>query len=376
MADVFPHRLQSAYRSLRGRHPDRVSSQISRHVGLDAFSQLMRAEVDVVIVATPPGFRPLHLDAAVEARKHVLLDSPVATDAPGIRRVLLAGRRARSLGLAVGVGLAMRDDPRRRECIRRLRDGGIGDPVFARVARNGPAIRPLRREPRHTELEHQLRHSHAFPWLGGDTIVESQTQQLDLISWWAGAPPITCHGQGGRAAQVGGEGGAIFDHHAVEYSFENGVKLFTQCRQIDGGKRFVGESAHGTDGWCDLTHGTIYDRHGKIRWRAPLAADPAGTPRPGGTRVAAKHATPSARLLAAILRGESVDETGLGGEATLTAVMGRMATYSGKLVRREEALAAGDRLADTDSLRSLHDDPPLRPDESGRYEVAAPARFC
>lgn len=368
MADVFPHRLQSAYRSLRGRFPDQVSSHVSRHVGLDAFANLVRDEIDVVIVATPCGFRPLHLETAVNGGKHALLDAPIATDAPGIRRVLLAERRAQTLGLAVSVGLPMRDDPRRRECVMRLRDGAIGEPVFARVARTESGIRPLQRDPRHTELEHQLRHTHAFPWLGGDTIVELQTQQLDLINSWVGNPPVSCHGQGGRAVQSGGGRGAIFDHHAVEYTYENGVKLFTQCRHLDGGKRFTGESAHGTDGWCDLTHGTIYDRHGKVRWR-PVAA-------PDRANIAFAPATPAARLLDAIRRRAPLDETRLGCEATLTAVMGRMATYTGKLVRRGDALAGGQPLADTDSLRSLRDDPPIRPDESGRYEVAAPGRFC
>ena len=377
MADVFPHRLQSAYRSLRGRFPDQVSSHVSRHVGLDAYSNLVRDGIDLVIVATPSGFRPLHLDAAVDAGKHVFLDAPIATDAPGIRRVLLAGRRAQALGLAVSVGLPMRDEPRRRECVMRLRDGAIGEPVFARVARTEPAIRPLRRDPRHTELEHQLRHAHAFPWLGGDTIVELQTQQLDLINSWVGAPPITCHGQGGRAVELDGERGAIFDHHAVEYSYESGVKLFTQCRHLDGGKRFIGELAHGTDGWCDLTHGTIYDRHGKVRWRPAVAArKPANAVSSAGNTLPDAHATAAVRLLDAIRRREPLDETGLAGEATLTAVMGRMATYTGKLVRRGDALAGGQPLADTDSLRSLGDDPPIRPDESGRYEVAAPGRFC
>ncbi len=364
MADVFPSNLQTAYRSIKGKHPDKVDvSSETRFVGLRAFEQVMSADVDLVILATPPGFRPLHFEQAVRAGKHVFMEKPVAVDAPGVRRVLAAGKEAERTGLAVQVGLQRHHELRYRQCIERLHDGAIGEPIFARAYWNGAGIWTRPRRPAQTELEYQLNNWYYFNWLSGDHITEQHVHNLDVINWAMQGHPVEAQGQGGREVRRGANTGQIYDHHMVEFTYPGGTRLLSQCRHIAGCGTNVGEHLHGTRGYCDISAARIFDLQGNLIWESDAKES-------SGKGMQQEHD----HLITALRSGERPNEAQYAALSTMTAIMGRMATYSGKAIRWDKAFNSNLALADVDSLRDFSDTPPVRPDSSGGYEVAVPGK--
>jgi predicted dehydrogenase len=363
MADVFSDQLQRAYRTIKGSIPETDIGSEARFVGLEAYRALLNTDIDLVLLATPPGFRPLHFESAVNAGKHVFMEKPVATDSPGVRRVLASSVLASQKGLAVSVGLQRRYDPRYRECIARLQDGVLGEPIFARAYWNGAGVGVHPRSPVYSELEYQLRNWYYFNWLSGDHITEQHIHNLDVINWALKAHPIEAQGQGGREVRRGQDTGEIFDHHMVEYVYPGGVRLLSQCRHIPGCRNQVGEYVHGTKGWCDISAARIYDHTGGLMW---CSSNHNATSRSSGRQ--------QSELIQGLLTGSHPNETEYAAHSTLTAIMGRMATYSGKLVRWKDALNANMSLADVDSLQSLRDLAPTTPDELGNYPVPVPGK--
>ena len=360
LADVFENNLHTAYRGIKGKHPDKVDVQGRRFVGLDSYRHVMQSDVDLVILATPPGFRPLQFEAAIEAGKHVFMEKPLATDAPGIRRVLAAAETARASGLAVAVGLQRRHELRYQECIQRLQDGAIGEPVFARAYWNGNATAMRPRQPQQSELEYQLRNWCHFTWLGGDQISEQHIHNLDVINWLMDAHPTEAQGQGGRNSQDA-LSGQTFDHHMVEFTYARGAKLLSQCRQQRGCWNGVGEHVHGTKGSADIGNAKICDVQGNLVWQSDAAESK------GRGWQQQQH-----DLVTALRRGEAPNEADYGVQSTMTAILGRMATYSGKIVKWDDAISSSIRLADSDGLLCLDDEPPILPDDHGRYCVPIP----
>ncbi|HEX6960879.1 MAG TPA: Gfo/Idh/MocA family oxidoreductase, partial [Lacipirellula sp.] len=213
-------------------HESRVDVPSERQfVGFDGFQQVIDSGVDLVILATTPHFRPQHFEACVKAGKHIFCEKPVAVDAPGIRRFLAANEMAKEKNLMVAVGLQRRHDPRYVEAIERIRDGAIGDVLATRVYWNSGGLWVRPREPQQTEMEYQMRNWYYFTWLCGDHIVEQHIHNMDVSNWLKGAVPAACHGLGGRQVRTGKEFGQIFDHHAVEYTYPDGTKMFSQCRR-------------------------------------------------------------------------------------------------------------------------------------------------
>jgi predicted dehydrogenase len=275
MADAFPDRLQQSLNALSrmesktnsGTIGDRIDVPKERQfVGLQAYKQAIDA-ADVVLLCGPPGFRPDHFEYVVERGKNVFMEKPVATDAPGIRRILAAGKVAEEKGLKVGVGLQRHHEPKYLQTIGRLRDGAIGDLRMLRCYWNGGTIKiPVTHEGL-TELEYQVRNWYFFHWLSGDHIVEQHVHNLDVCNWIMGATPISAVGMGGRQMRVGKDYGDIFDHHAVEYTYPGGLKMFSFCRQIPGCEPHVGEYAVGSRGEADVSKGQI--TAGSDQWRFP-----------------------------------------------------------------------------------------------------------
>lgn len=362
MADVFDNNIQTAYRTIKGRHPDNVDVDDTRFVGLDAYRQVLQTDADVVILATPPGFRPRHFEAAVDAGKHVFMEKPLATDAPGVRRVLAANDRAIEKGLAVQVGLQRHHEFRYRECIEKLQNGAIGDLIFARAYWNGAGVWMRPRGPGQTELEYQIRNWYYFTWLGGDHIDEQHIHNLDVINWLVGDHPVEAQGQGGRQVRDGIDHGQIFDHHMVEYTYRSGLKLISQCRHIPGCWNNVSEHVHGSDGSCDISEAIIRDRAGNKVWQSDLIEVKGGK---GWQQE--QH-----DMFAALRDGLVPNEVRYAAHSTMTAIMGRMATYGGKVVRWDDAIASEIELANTDAMRSFDDPAPVQPDADGRYPVAVP----
>ena len=358
VADPFEFRAKQAIKSIGSKHTDKVDVADRTFVGVDAFKRLIESDVDLVILTSPPGFRPLHFETAVKAGKHVFMEKPVATDAPGVRRVLAATEEAKKKNLAVAVGLQRHHEPSYKATIAKLKDGAIGDIILTRAYWNGDGVWTRERKPEQSELEYQMNNWYYFNWLSGDHICEQHIHNLDVINWLMDGPPAEAQGQGGRQVRTGADSGQIFDHHFVEYTYKNGVKLLSQCRHIPGCWSSVSEYAHGTNGWCDIGGGKIYDKSNKQVWSAP------GNTRDGWAQ---EHFD----LFEMIRKGERPNEGEYGALSTMTSIMGRMATYTGKVLKWEDCLNSKVSLANTDAMDSFEDEAPLQP-EDGKYWVPTP----
>ena len=359
MGDAFVDRMQQSYRGLKSQHGNYVDVPKERQfVGFDAYKGVIDSDIDLVILATSPGFRPLHFEAAVKAGKHVFMEKPVATDAPGVRRVLAANEEAKAKNLAVAVGLQRHHEDRYKQCLQRIWDGAIGDIVATRVYWNGDGVWVRNREANQTELEYQMRNWYYFNWLCGDHICEQHIHNLDVSNWLLKGYPVECNGMGGREVRKGKEHGEIFDHHFCEYTYANGVKMFSQCRHIQGAWPNVSEHVHGTKGSADLS-GNIYGADGKEIWSYGKG---------GGEGWQVEHYD----LFAALRRGEIPNEGEYGAKSTMTAILGRLATYSGKVIKWEDAINSQIALADFDSFKSFEDSAPVQPDANGNYAIAVP----
>jgi predicted dehydrogenase len=358
VADVFQQRVDDTLKSCEARFGERVQSANAKFIGFDAYKSVLESDIDLVILATPPGFRPLHYEAAIEAGKHVFMEKPVAVDAPGVRRVLAANEKARQKNLAVGVGLQRRHERAYRETVARLQDGIIGDLVVSRVYWNNPGVWVRGRTPGQTELEYQMSNWYYFNWLCGDHIVEQHIHNMDVVNWVLDAYPVSAQGMGGRAVRTGKDHGQIYDHHMVEFTFANGHKMFSQCRHIPECWDQVSEHVHGTKGYADVSAGRIFDLSGKELFHS--TADRGG------------HQQEHHDLFADLRGGTIPNEGQYGAKSTMTAILGRLATYTGKMLKWEDAINSNIRLADIDQFRSMNDAAPVQPDSNGKYPIALP----
>jgi len=325
MADAFEDKVESKLKQLKKDKEikDKIDvAKEKRFVGFDAYKQLIDTDVDLVILATPPGFRPIHLAAAVAAGKHIFMEKPVAVDGPGIRSVVASTAEAKKKGLALGVGLQRHHQKPYIETIKRLQDGAIGDIVASRVYWNGAGVWVRPRKEGQTEMQYQMRNWYYFNWLCGDHIVEQHIHNLDVINWLKGAYPVRCEGMGGRQVRTGKDTGEIFDHHAVEYEYADGSRMFSYCRHIPNCWSSVSEHVQGTKGTANIS-GAKISADDRWRYRGP-------NPNP--------YQEEHNSLFASIRSGEPYNEGEYGAYSTMTAIMGRMATYSGKMINWDQAL--------------------------------------
>ena len=367
VADAFQGQIDNCLRRLTRAHGERVDVPPERQfAGLDGYQKVLASDCDLVILATPPGFRPLHFEAAIEAGKHVFAEKPVAVDAPGIRRFLAAGEKATEKGLGVGIGLQRRHDPAYQLAVRRLHDGMIGDIPLTRVYWNSGGVwvrsrseffKAFNREP--NELEYQVYNWYYFNWLCGDHITEQHIHNLDVSNWVKQMLPVEANGMGGREWRTGPDHGQIFDHHFVEFTYPDGSRMMSQCRHIAGCWSAVEEGIHGTNGSAFLSQG----RQCAVKIGSEdLVCE--------GEKVDS-YVQEHIDLLASIRAGTPYNEAEYGATSTMTAILGRMATYCGDIVTWDEAIQSEIELAP--SLPYGWDaEPPVMPDEEGRYPVPVP----
>ena len=257
MADAFEDRLEQSLDILQ--KDEKVAGKLDvkpdhRFVGFDAYREVLDSGVDVVLLCTPPHFRPLHLRAAVEAGKHVFAEKPVAVDAPGVRSVLATCELAKKKGLSVVSGLCLRYDNGFRETVRRIHDGAIGEVValFANDYRSGRWAKP--RQPDWTDMQYQMRNWYNFTWLSGDFNVEQHVHFLDVCAWvMKDQYPVKAVGMGGRQVLTEPEYGQIYDHFSVVYEYADGAKLFSNCRQQPRCKNDMSAQVIGTRGRAELS---------------------------------------------------------------------------------------------------------------------------
>ena len=365
VADVFQDRMDRALKSCNNSHKDKVRVPKDRQfIGFDAYKNVINSdEVDMVILTTPPGFRPLHFEAAVNANKHVFMEKPVAVDAPGVRRVLKAGELAKQKGLAVAVGLQRRHERAYRETMEQLKDGIIGDLIHSRVYWNGGGVWTRPRAEGETELQYQMKNWYYFNWLCGDHIVEQHIHNLDVGNWLMDGFPVKAQGMGGRQVRVGVDTGQIFDHHSVEFTYANGHKMLSQCRHIRECWNSVSEHVHGSKGYADISGGRIFDTSGKEIFKCKE-----GKGQRGG------HQQEHHDLFADIRNGILPNETEYGAKSTMTAIFGRMATYSGREIMWDDAINSEISLCNVDALTGMNDKAPIQPDADGNYPVPVPGR--
>jgi predicted dehydrogenase len=360
MGDAFNYQLQASLRGLKGEHMDKVEVPPERQfVGLDAYKHVLESDIDLVILATPPGYRPQHFEAAVNANKHVFMEKPVAVDPAGVRRVLKVAQEAKQRNLAVAVGLQRRHELRYIDTIKRLQDGAIGDITVTRAYWNGSGVWVRPRQEGQTEMAYQVNNWYYFNWLSGDHIVEQHIHNLDVINWLKNGYPVEAQGQGGRQVRTGKEFGEIYDHHFVEFTYADGSKCFSQCRHIPNTFSPVSEHAHGTQGSCNIGAGTIYDLQGNATWNYGRGG--------GGGHQQEHH-----DLFAVLRKGERPNEAEYGALSSMTAIFGRMATYSGEKIGWEESLNSELVISPVDTFTSFDDTPPVLPNADGFYPVPMP----
>jgi myo-inositol 2-dehydrogenase/D-chiro-inositol 1-dehydrogenase len=371
VADAFDDNLKSAVGQLKRQHGDKVDVPEDRQfVGFDAYTKVLEQDCDIVILATPPGFRPLHFEAAINAGKHVFMEKPVAVDAVGVRKVLDANQVAKSKNLAVAVGLQRHHEPIYIETIKRLQDGEIGRVVATRCYWNGDGVWVRPRIDGQTEMEYQMRNWYYFNWLCGDHINEQHIHNLDVINWLMGGPPKMAQGQGGRQVRTGKEHGEIYDHHFVEFTYEkDGDRsvLLSQCRHIPNCWSSVSEYAHCADGWANIGDGKIFDSKGNLKWEYNRKSE-------DGKRknIHDGHQDEHHDLFASLRKGEIPNEGDYGAHSTMTAILGRLATYSGKEISYEEALKSDLCISPVETYHSFKDTPPILPNADMTYPIPMP----
>ncbi len=368
MADAFRDNLDSCYTALnsddisewsgaKGNLKDKIDVPEERKfTGFDGYLKAI-ALADVVILTTPPGFRPIHFEEAVKQGKHIFMEKPVATDPAGIQKVLAAAAMAKQKKLNVVVGLQRHYQNSYRELFKRK--DMIGDITSAQAWWNNDGVWVRPRKYNQTEMEYQMRNWYYFNWLCGDHITEQHIHNLDVVNWFKGSYPVKAQGMGGRQVRKGKDHGEIFDHHYVEFTYADGSVLNSQCRHIPGTMSKVDELLIGTKGKIQAGNANIIDHKGKVIYQFDKATE--NNP----------YQTEHDELFAAIVKGEyKFADAENGARSTMTSILGRMATYSGQVVEWDKAINSGidiqPKAYDWNAL------PPVVPTADGFYPVAIP----
>jgi len=323
MFDLFTDRIESSLKTIKEKHPDKVKVTPERmFTGFDGYKKLAALpDVDLVIMASPPGFRPIQLKAAVEGGKNVFMEKPVAVDPVGIRSVIASSDLAAQKGLAIVAGTQRRHQARYLELMKRIHEGAIGELVGGQCYWNQGDLWVKPREPNMSEMEWQCRNWLYFTWLSGDHIVEQHVHNIDAVNWAFQALPVKIMGMGGRQARTGPEYGNIFDHFAIEYEYPNGVRVMSMCRQTEGAAERVEERLVGTKG--------VAFGYGEINGASPWKFE---------AEEINPYVQEHADLIASIRNGKPLNEGRRVAESTMCAIIGRMSAYTGRAINWDWAM--------------------------------------
>jgi predicted dehydrogenase len=350
LADLFPDRLEACRQELKRIG---VTVEDSRcFTGFDGCKQLLGIpEVNYVILATSPHFRPQHLRAVIDAGKHCFVEKPVAVDSPGVRSVIESGEFASKKNLGILAGTQRRHQNDYQDTIRRLQDGAAGDILAAQAYFNTGSLWHHGRKPEWSEMEYQCRNWYYYTWLSGDHIVEQHVHNLDMINWLLKAHPIRASGMGGRQSRTDPKYGHIYDHFAIEFEYPNGVRLFSYCRQMDGCEGKVTDGVIATRGTSNCRN--LIQVKGEKTWRFLEKANQG-------------HLQEHLDFIQSIRAGNPLNEARQVAESTLTAIIGREAAYSGLTIEWDAALKSDRKMAP--EKYELTAEPP-------KSEVAIPGRY-
>jgi predicted dehydrogenase len=333
MAEVLPDRLEGSLKQMAKAFPDRVKvTPETSFIGFDAYKKVMaRADVDVVLLLTPPGFRPQTVRAAIEAGKHIFMEKPGAVDPVGVRSLMESADLADRKKLSIVVGTQQRWQPQYQELMRRVHEGELGEIVGGQAYWNWGSSK-WHWEPRQagwSDLELQIRCWPYFVWLSGDHIVEQHLHNMDVINWAIGSHPVSCLGMGGRQSRTGPEFGNIWDHFTVEYEYPNGVRVMSMCSQIEGSTQRIGERVLCQKGATvtDRSMGYIEDTRGR---KVYTYDDP----------IHSGEVNQFTNLIQSIREGKPINECRRIAEATMTLILGRMSAYTGRALNWDWAMKA------------------------------------
>ncbi|MGD0094025.1 MAG: twin-arginine translocation signal domain-containing protein, partial [Planctomycetota bacterium] len=370
MADVFPQRLEGSLGGLAKKFGNKVEAPPERQfIGMDAYKKAIDSigKGDLVLLTTPPGFRPIHLEYAVQQERNVFMEKSFAVDGPGIRRVLKAGEEATKKNLKIAGGLMSRHYKPLEEAVQQIHDKLIGEVITCWAYREHNTVGFGPKGANESDLAHQIRNYSCFTWLNGSFLLDWLIHNLDVCCWVKDAWPVSAQGHGGRQVRTAPD--QLFDHYAVEYSFADGTRLFAQGRHMDNTWGFFGDVIHGAIGSAVLGEGQpsprIYKTHNQtvnnLLWEYKG---------PGCDHYQREHDL----LFEAIRQDKPYNETERCAYAALTGILGRMAAESGQLVTWEKALNSNLELAPGLDQLTMDSKPPVLPDKDGRYPVAMPGQ--
>ncbi len=332
MADVFEDRMETSYNSLMEENPDKMKvSPENKFMGFNGYKKVIESDVDVVILATPPSFRPAHLEACVEAGKHVFFEKPVAVDAPGIRRVIATAKKAKEKNLGFMSGFCWRYDTPKRETYNRILDGAIGDIHTVYTTYNTGALWWKETRPSWGKLKKELRNWLYYNWLSGDHIMEQAVHSVDLMSWAMGDKmPIKATGTGGRQSRTEEKFGNVYDHFSIIYEYANGEKGFHICRQQKGCSRAYHIEALGSKGRTNMDVFRTHEIMGQQNWEWEKENRKKEKPN--------MYQVEHDELFASIRNGNPINDGIRAANSCMLALWGRMVAYTGETLTWEQAL--------------------------------------
>lgn len=362
LGDVFPHRVENCKNAIKERKGVDVPEE-NCFTGFDAYKQVIDSDVDYVILCEPPYFRQFSFAYAVQARKHIFAEKPVAVDPVGIRAVMAAGRMAESAGLNVVVGTQRRNSPDYNKTLEMIRNGAIGDIISANCYWNGGPLWHVVKQPDWTDMEYMLRDWGNWSWLSGDHIVEQHVHNLDVINWFFGKLPEKCVGFGGSARRPTGN---QFDFFSIDFEYDDGKHMHSMCRQILNVANRNEELIFGTKGYTN-SENKIWDYEGNLIWEYeyPLGDDGKSTGRLAISPKDQEHIN----LITAIRTGNYVNETQGICESNMLAIMGRQSAYTGREITWDEIMDSGLKLGPEELVMGPVDIlavPPVPGEEGGR----------
>ncbi|MEC7894898.1 MAG: Gfo/Idh/MocA family oxidoreductase [Bacteroidota bacterium] len=364
MADAFRDRIDSSLNGIKEHFDGSKNIDVKEKnmfTGFDAYKKAIDL-CDVVILTTPPGFRPLHFEYAINNDKHVFMEKPLATDAPGIRKVLEVAKIAKDKKLNVVVGLQRHYQDKYITLYNKVVNGDIGKIVSGQVYWNDGGVWVKKRKPSQSELEYQMRNWYYFTWLCGDHILEQHIHNIDVANWFIGDYPISAQGMGGREVRNGIDHGQIFDHHFVEFTYASGAVISSQCRHQTGTASRVDEVFQGSNGSVVTGKGEMTDLSGNIKYKYPNKWNEDPNP----------YQVEHDKLFQSIRNNEVINDVEYGAKSTMTAIMGRMATYTGKNITWDQAINSKEMLVPNNL--TWNSTPPTLPDDNGKYLVAIPGK--
>lgn len=365
MADAFEDRLDKSFENLSKMFSsDRIAVKpTKKFVGIASYKKAID-EADVVILTTPPGFRPQHFEYAVSQGKHVFMEKPVATDVAGIKSVFKTARLAEEKKLNVVVGLQRHYQRSYLETYKRIQQGDVGKIVSGQVYWIGGGVWVRPRQEQWTEMEYQMRNWYYFNWLCGDHILEQHIHNIDVANWFIGEYPIKAQGMGGREVRKGKDHGQIFDHHFVEFEYPSGAVISSQCRHQKGCLSRVSETFQGT-------LGTVNTRGSKASLKSYTGEN---LYTHDGEDDKNPYQVEHNELFASIRSGGVINNAEYGAKSTMSAILGRMATYTGKQVTWDEAMNSGESIVPREELLTWDSVPPAIRDAEGNYPVPVPGK--